>query len=137
MPLLLIAIVFYLGLCGAPWAQSPPPVYCTDTAGVTGTGTGITKIVTGQAGHQIYVCGYQLGASAAVNVNFYSGTGTNCGTDQSPFPVTVSFGAAGALVDHPGTASGTVKLGYDLCWQVSAAGPTVTGTIYYGIFRPR
>ncbi len=57
-------------------AQQVGPIYCSQSAFVSGTGR--LKVITGTQGNKIYICGYDTSASAAATIQLKSGAGANC-----------------------------------------------------------
>jgi hypothetical protein len=109
------------------------PAQCGRTApGASAAAT--TLVITGQAGGQIHLCGWDVTATAASTFQIVTGTGATCGTN------TVNITAAHAMTGQntintsaatPGRFSAPV--GNSICVIVTGTGP-VQWTIYYALF---
>jgi hypothetical protein len=141
MQRVLSALVFCVALlltAGTAWAQSTSiQRSCGGAAFYDASTSGATQIVPAPAGNQtragntIFICGFTIGASAAVNVGLVYGTGTNCGTGTTKITPAFQFIAAGFLVDDPGNFNGlSVPAGNNLCINASGA-VAVQAIIYY------
>lgn len=117
----------------------PPALYCNQTFQVSQGATALTRIVQGQAGKVISVCGWAGNSGAAAGTfQLQYGTGTNCGTNTTALTPAFSLAINGVLVDHianvgvslPQQISGVQT---DLCLVTTGTGP-VQFILYYGVF---
>src|SRR5262245_47337910 len=136
MAALLFALVALVALTSP--AQTQLAVYC-NTAYPQAAQSGPvaqTKIVSGQAGQSIYICGWNINntGSQTVTVSLVAGTGPNCATNtSSAITVTVTNGQTN--IDH-GPALFRLPEAYDMCWTITGTG-TFSGSIYYAIYGAR
>lgn len=112
---------------------------CNQSATINDSASGLSQIVALTAGKSIYVCGYDLetAGTAASNVYFEYGTGTNCGTGTglSGLPGPIPFPASFAGITR-GSGIGilfTVPSANALCLNESAA-VQVSGTVQYTVY---
>ena len=77
-------------------------ISCDANAKLNMTTATTTEIVALSGSTRIYVCSYSIMTSAAANVKFVDGTGTNCGTSQSDVSSNMHF-----LSTMPGIARGS------------------------------
>lgn len=123
-------------LCSASLAIAQTT--CTQQATKTGIST-LVEVIQGSGSAtlpalggtaRIYVCGYTASISAAGNVTFSYGTGTNCGTGTTAVGPTLQFAGAGTLIDGSAFYRGfSVPASQSLCATASAG--TAVVTFYY------
>lgn len=125
MKTLLLALAFLLGTSSA-FAQQKS---CSGQApiSITAGSSGTFQIVAGAANQNIRICHVSFSSSAAVNVSFVAGTGSNCGTGTAnlsgAFQNLVTFSLT------PGPAAGfTAGAGNSVCLVLSGAA-TVGGVV--------
>lgn len=59
-------------------AQQIGPVYCSQSAFVSGTGQ--QRAIIGTQGNKVYICGYDGSSAGVATVQLKTGTGSNCAT---------------------------------------------------------
>jgi hypothetical protein len=125
-------------------ASSPAvadPVYasqvvaCTRSAIYDAATNGSTKLVTGTATQQIYVCGFVLFGGGTATVKLTYGTGGTCGAGTASITPAFSLVAQSQVVDHRTFYAGLppAPAGNDVCITTSA-GVAVQGIVYYAQF---
>jgi hypothetical protein len=137
---ILIAALFALALSwgGPAHAQNISPNQmsgCNKSALYDASTNGSTKLVTGTATAQIYVCGFDLNAGGTVNVQIVYGTGGTCGTGQTAITPSWQFTAQIGIVDHLPVYTGLppAPASNDVCIKTSA-GVAVQAILYYTQF---
>jgi len=134
-----VAIVAALGRTAGAGAPNPDLFAACNGAVIYDASTnGETVLVTSIAGEQIYVCGFDILASAgSVNVDLtYGATATTCATGTTKITPAFQFTtSAGGIVDHLPVYTGLkpVPSGNDLCLNTSA-GVAVQAIVYYAQF---
>jgi hypothetical protein len=108
--------------CTAAIAQDGP-LYCRSNAQYAAATSGNTVLVTGRAGANIFVCGFQFwGAGTANDISLVYGTGSACATGETqltpPYTVTAQNGIADTSPVFRGLF---VPPNTDLCVKRSAA----------------
>lgn len=133
--LLVLAALLFAPLASADPVYQSQTIACTRAAIYDASTNGSTKLVTGTATGQIYVCGWNIFAAGTGNVKLVYGSGTNCVT--SPAAITPAFQMTAQTHDiEPRTYySGItpVPVAKDLCINVSA-GVAVQAIVYYSQF---
>lgn len=108
-------------------AQQVGQLACSQNAQYDASTNGSTRIFTAgvSSARQIYICDFIINVGAvATNVQFQSGTGTNCGTGTANVTPLFVLPVAGQLIDTAGIWRGlTVPAGKDLCVFTSAGNP--------------
>lgn len=132
-------IVILATLMGMP-AQADPVyqsqvIACTRAAIYDASTNGSTKLVTGTASQQIYVCGFALFGGGTANVKLTYGTGGTCGTGTASITPAFALIAQAQIVDHQTFYAGLtpVPVSNDLCINASA-GVAVQAIVYYSQF---
>lgn len=112
-------------------APAAAQVECRSTAFYDTNTNGATKMITGVATANTQICGFTLWAAGTATVQFVTGTGTNCGTNQ------VAITPAYSLVTQTGVSDGSpfwrgllAGNGLDVCIKTSA-GVAVQAQLYY------
>ncbi len=136
--LLVCAPLLGLEFVGRAPAQPVNPglaTFCGQAVIYDASTSGATKLVTGTATKQIYVCGFNFFAGGTVNVSLKYGTGTNCGTGTTAITPAYQLIAQTGLVDHQPYYAGLtpVPASNDLCINASA-GTAVQAVVYYAQF---
>jgi hypothetical protein len=108
---------------------------CNQSAQYNASTNGATKLVTGTATKQIYVCGWNIMPGGTVSVSFVYGTGGTCGTGQAAVTPPFALTAQIAEVDHLPVYTGIppVPVSNDLC-ILTNAGVAVQAIVYYTQF---
>jgi len=125
---------------GAEAGAPNPALFAACNASITydASTNGETVLVTSVAGEQIYVCGFDILASAgSVNVDLtYGVSSTTCATSTKKITPAFQFtSSVGGIVDHLPVYTGLtpVPSGNDLCLNTSA-GVAVQAIVYYAQF---
>lgn len=128
-----------VGLLAPPRAD---PVYqsqtiaCTRAAIYDASSSGSTKLVTGNATQQIYVCGFAFFAGGTTTgMKLVYGTGGTCGAGTTSITPGFPLVAQSQLVDHQTFYAGLapVPVSNDLCINVGA-GVAAQAIVYYAQF---
>lgn len=110
---------------------------CNQTALYDASTSGETKLITGNATSQIYVCGFDILASAgSINVDLVYGTGGSCGTGTTKITPAFQFTTSvGGIVDHLPVYTGlpAAPANNDVCLNASGA-VAVQAIVYYAQF---
>lgn len=110
---------------------------CNQSKIYDASNSGETLLVTGNATQQIYVCGFDILASAgSVNVDIvYGTTGTTCATPTKITPAWQFTSSVGGIVDHLPVYTGlpAAPANNDVCINTSA-GVAVQAIVYYAQF---
>lgn len=107
-----------------------PLIECDNSIAISVASSAVTQLVALSAGKRIFVCGYSAVVSAASNVQFFYGTGTNCATGQATLTGAVPFAANGGIARGPALVPvWSVPAGNALCASVSAG--SVFGDLQY------
>jgi hypothetical protein len=114
---------------------SSSTIACTKSALYDASTSGSTKLVTGTATAQIYVCGFNLFAGGTANVKLVYGTGGTCGSGTIAITPAYTLIAQTGMVDHQPYYAGitAVPASNDLCINTSA-GVAVQAIVYYTQF---
>jgi hypothetical protein len=115
---------------------SPSQMFgCNQSAQYDASTSGDTKLVTGVAGKQIYVCGYVFWSNSTANVKLEYGTGGTCGTGTHAITPAIEFTAQTGIVDHLPVYTGLppAPASNDVCINSSQA-VAVQGIVYYTQF---
>ena len=95
-----------------------------------------TQLVALSAGKSIYICGWQVVATAGTTPvwNLFYGTGSTCGTGATniTYGVTATLGTSYSM--SSGTAFYATPAGQALCVAVGGTSPQVTVTVFYEQF---
>jgi len=131
-------LAFSIGCSVADPVYQSQTIACTRSAIYDASTNGSTKLVTGTATSQIYVCGFAFNAAAAVNVKLVYGTGGTCGTGTAALTPAFQFTGATTnppLVDHQTFYAGLTPApaSNDLCINTSG-GIAVQAIVYYAQF---
>lgn len=110
-------------------------IACTRAALYDASTNGSTKLVTGTATSQIYVCGFALFGGGTANVKLVYGTGGTCGTGTASVTPAFALVAQAQIVDHQTYYAGLppAPASNDLCINASA-GVAVQAIVYYSQF---
>lgn len=115
-----------------------PSLQCPFALGISQTTS--TKLVAGQTGRKMHICGVSLVSASAQNVSLVEGTGTVCATGTLGLyggsTASAAFAANGgihSLLDR--IQIPMQQGGDDICLLQSGAG-NVSGTLTYGNFLP-
>lgn len=136
---LLPLLALFACLATAPGRADPvyqsSTIACTRSAQYDASSNGSTKLVTGTASQQIYVCGFVLFGGGTANVGLNYGTGGTCGTGAHPVTPAFALVAQAHVVDHQTYYAGLppVPLSNDLCINTSA-GVAIQAIVYYAQF---
>lgn len=136
---LLAALLIAATLWGR--AASADPVYqsqtvaCTHSAIYDASTNGATRLVTGNATQQIYVCGFALVGGGTAAVKLMYGTGGTCGSGTTAITPAFNLIAQTVVVDHQTYYAGLLPApaSNDLCLNASA-GVAVQAIVYYAQF---
>ena len=135
-----LALCLFLGLAPAQaLAQVGPAnaILCNQAAQVPVGTIGQSRIVTGQAGATIVICGWEFtntGATGTVDIT--SGSGTNCGTNSTVLTPNLAVNSSSPLVDHVPYAVISIPLTTpptDVCVGPSVA--TFSGIVWISQFH--
>lgn len=133
----LLALAALVTLTGAAQAQvAESSTYaCTQSAIYDASTNGSTKLATGVANKQIYVCGFVLFGGGTASVKLIYGTGGTCGTGAHAITPAFAIVAQSSLVDHQTYYAGLtpVPASNDLCINTSA-GVAIQAIVYYTQF---
>lgn len=144
----LLAVMWFIGVFAITVAglsylfpAKADPVYqsqtiaCTRSAIYDASTNGSTKLVTGAAASQIYVCGVTLMGGGTATVKLVYGSGVACATGENAITPAFSLVAQSVLVDHQTFYAGLTPApaAKDLCIKTSA-GVAVQAIIYYAQF---
>jgi hypothetical protein len=138
---LISALMVLFGLTAFSPASIADPVYqsstiaCVKSVLYDASTSGSTKLVTGNATQQVYVCGFSIMGSGTVNVDLVYGTGGTCGTGTHEVTPAWQLTAQAGIVDHQPYYAGLppVPVSNDLCINASA-GTAVQAIVYYAQF---
>lgn len=124
-------------LAGSALAQQtigpPNAVLCNKTA-TASAAAATTKIVTEVTGQGVHICGWDVGAGAAVGgFNFISGTGATCGTGTVTITVAQTLAINTMVVRDTPYAQFSTAAGQAICVVTTGTGPTSV-TIYFAQF---
>lgn len=139
LPIAMTAFLLWLAVC--PSQAAADPVYqsqtiaCTKSAIYDASTNGSTKLVTGAANQQIYVCGFVLFGGGTANVKLTYGTGGTCGTGTTSITPAFNLVAQARVVDHQTYYAGLTPAppSNDLCLNASAA-VAIQAIVYYSQF---
>ena len=108
---------------------------CNQSVQYDASTSGDTKLVTGVANKQIYVCGFDFFSNGTANVKLEYGTGGTCGTGTHAVTPAFEFTAQTGVADHLPVYTGLppVPVSNDLCINVSGA-VAVQAIIYFTWF---
>lgn len=97
--------------------------------------SGATRLVSGVAAKQIYVCGWNILSGGTVNVGLIYGTGGTCGAGTTTITPAFQLTAQVADVDHLPVYTGITPVppSNDLCINTSG-GVAVQAIVYYTQF---
>lgn len=122
------AAAFLLGLGFGSPAQA---IECTDAVQYDTNTNGATRLLTGSATSRFFICGYTIVSGGTVSVGFVTGTGTNCGTNQTNLTPQYSTVAQTVITESASAWRGlTVLPGRDMCIKASS-GVAVSAIVYY------
>ena len=121
-------------LAGGVLAQGP--IACNQWSFVHDVGpTAMTRFIAGNPTMRIGLCGYTLVASAASGgFQLAYGTGTNCGTGQTPLSPVINLPTGGVLVNRVLDIVERTPPGVDLCASSTGAGSTLDAIVYWTYF---
>jgi hypothetical protein len=109
-------------------------LYCPNSAVISTSSMGNTKIVSLSGTTNIYVCQISLSNASGVNIKFLSGTNVSGPCDTTPVTLTGTYqNVLTAVLPFGSTSPLTVAAGKDLCINLGA-GVDVEGTISYAQF---
>ena len=108
---------------------------CNQAAQYDASTMGATKLVSGVANKQIYVCGFSFFSAGTASVGLDGGTGGTCGANTVEVTPSFQMTANGQIVDHQSFYAGLppVPASSDLCIDVSAM-VAVQAIVYYTQF---
>lgn len=127
------------------WFQVAPaladPIYqsqtiaCAQSKIYDASTNGSTKLVTGNATQQIYVCGFDFFGGGIATVKLSYGTGGTCGTGTASITPGFQLTAQSQIVDHQPYYAGLtpVPVSNDLCITTSA-GVAIQAIVYFAQF---
>lgn len=107
---------------------------CNQATYINTSASTAAVIATGIAGEGIYVCGWDLTATASGSVTIENSPGATCSSVSASFSLQLSSSAP--LVDHVPFYSGAMAspAGNNLCFANNNASSTVQGFIYWTQF---
>jgi hypothetical protein len=106
MKRVLIAGVAWLIGCAAAMAQATGPIYCNRSVLYTSASTGAQQVIAATNNQAIYFCGFTIVGGATGTTQLSYGTGTNCGTGNSPITPTYSVVSGTLIADAPANFRG-------------------------------
>lgn len=133
-----VTLALLFGLIAPAVAQgvSPAQMFGCNQAVIYDAATnGSTKLVTGTASQQIYVCGWNIFAAGTATVKLTYGTGGTCGSGTTSVTPAFSLTTQTQNVDRTPFYGGIkpVPASNDLCLTTSA-GVAVQAVVYYTQF---
>lgn len=133
--LMLFGVLSCLSPARADPVYQSSTVACVKSAIYDASTNGATRLVTGNATQQIYVCGFSILAGGTANVDLVYGTGGTCGTGTTKVTPAWQLTAQAGIVDHQTYYAGLppVPASNDLCIN-SSAGTAVQAIVYYSQF---
>lgn len=129
-------VAFALSFPAMAQGVSPSQMFgCNQSAQYDAPTSGNTKLVTGVANKQIYVCGFNFFSNGTVNVSLIYGTGGTCGSATGSVTPAFEFGAQTGDVDHLPVYTGLppVPASSDLCIKTSGS-VAVQAIVYFTQF---
>lgn len=109
-------------------------ITCGSSVKIDTASSGNTELVAATSGETVYVCGYELIAGGTVSVQWITGTGTACATNEfdesGPMPLVANSGLAPRSPFWTGLSGGA---GDAFCIELSGA-VQVSGILYYTKF---
>lgn len=135
---LILASIFVLAWLSPSLAQvvSPNQMYgCNQSALYDASTNGLTRLITGVATKQIYVCGFNFFSGGTVTMQLVYGTGGTCGTGQTAITPAFQFTAQTGDVDHLPVYTGLppAPVSNDVCLKTNAA-TAAQAIVYYTQF---
>lgn len=132
----IVCALFALALPARAQGVSPALMFgCNQSAIYDASTNGSTKLVTGVAVKQIYVCGWNIFWGGTATVKLTYGTGGTCGTGTTAITPAFSGVAQSYDIDPSSVYKGLtpVPASNDLCITTSA-GVAVQAIVYYSQF---
>jgi hypothetical protein len=113
-----------------------PSLQCPFSIGINQTGA--TRLVAGQTGRKMHICGFAAVSATAQSVSLVEGTGSSCGTGTAGLyggtTASAAWAANGGVHDLKDRIQIPMQTsGDDICLLQSGAG-NVSGTLTYGNF---
>jgi hypothetical protein len=106
-------------------------INCRSTVVYDASTNGSTKLITGIAQGNVYICGFNIWAAGTATVKVVYGTGTNCATNQTAMTPAYSLVTQTGIADGSSVWRGLLApAGVDVC-IVTSAGVAVQAQIYY------
>jgi hypothetical protein len=105
-------------------------MYCSLSAPITVTGSGLTQIVALSGGQQIEICNISVSFASGVDFQLETGTGSNCAGATTALTGVYKTVLTVALDFTSGTLNGVVSQA--LCINLGA-GVTGGGVVNYGL----
>lgn len=123
-----LALAFLLAAPIAALAQADS---CRTSVFYDASTNGSTKLVTGAATVEIFICGYTLVGGGTATVKLVHGTGTACATDETAITPAYSMVAQTVIPDSSPMWRGLrVPAAKDLCIKTSA-GVAIQAIVYF------
>lgn len=105
---------------------------CTDSVAISTASSGNTQLVALTSGETVYVCGYMMVGAAAVDVQFITGTGSACATDETDLTGLMSIAAAGGGMADSSPFYRGLKSAVSSAFCIELSGNVqVSGILYY------
>lgn len=109
-------------------------ISCNNSVKIDTASSGNVELVALTSGETVYVCGYELVAAGTVSVQWITGTGTACATNEfdesGAMPLIANSGIVSRSPFYTGLSGGA---GDAFCIELSAA-VQVSGILYYTKF---
>jgi|SRR5579862_2855787 len=130
-----IWIACLLGLARADPVYQSQTYACTHAAQTAGTAGTIQLVASSGSIAQIYVCGWDVVATAAATWQLEYGTGATCGSGTTTITPAFSLAANGIFIEPHFYYDGipAVPNGNNLCVVIGGTGPAPT-ILYYSQF---
>ena len=116
-----------------PAGSAAAQAACTLQAAITLSGSGNTRIINAAGTGTVRICHISFSSTAAEDIQFTEGTGTNCGTGTANISGLYKSVQSMALDFQTGAPMTTQTLGDDVCLNQSAAQAT-GGIVIYAKF---
>lgn len=112
-------------------AQLNPPITCNATAIYGASTNGSTRLVVGQQGKAVYLCGFVIYGGGTASVKLITGTGTVCATGAADLTPAFAIIAQSQVNDTSPFFRGLyVDPLTDVCINTSA-GVAIQAIVYY------
>lgn len=109
-------------------------ISCNSSVAISAASSGNNQLVALTSGETVYICGYELVAAGTVDVQFITGTGTACATNEFDETGAMPLVANSGLVSRSPFWTGMAGLAGDaFCIELSAS-VQVSGVLYYTKF---